>query len=166
MQWFLDTVKNKGPGKMTIVGGCSKTGISATGDEISERDVKFQGKGVRCVSNALLNVMDASRTKGKKLTAALGGNTLCDLDDLAGVSQEVFGVSLCRRPQDLQWILTQTRGRFLILQAVHCVGVDCGKRLLYNSARPKVLRLTANALAGCGFSLQGDVDIREVYRKQ
>ena len=50
----------------------------------------------------------------------------------------------------------------MLLQSVHCVGLDCERGYLFDSSRPKVLRLTEKSLKDCGFTEFEPMEIREV----
>jgi hypothetical protein len=177
---LLDVVYEKGVGaRMTKAAGRANTrsasregGWCADKQSIQSREigscyeiphlhVPFGATLENCVPFSLINVLDASKTKAKRLRKALK-TTICGLSDLASVSH-VLGVRLKRWPdKTMAWLLKRQKGRFLLLQSVHCIGVDCGRQYLYDSTRIKVLRLGAGSLQLCGFSNLEPVEIREV----
>ena len=115
---------------------------------MTDIDVKFQYKGARCVPYSLLNLLDAHRKKKDKLMAALGTG-LCSLSNLCAPVQRVFRKRLEKVYQDLDWVVSQTHGKFLVFDTIHCVGVDCDKGLIFDASMSKALRLCKDALRYC-----------------
>jgi hypothetical protein len=129
--------------------------------EISHLDVRFGATEENCVPFSLLNLLGASKSKAKTLRKTLK-TTLCGLSDLAAASH-VLGVGLkCWHGKSLAWLVERKEGSFLLLQGVHCVGVECDRGWLYDSTRPKVLHLAAGSLRVCGFTDTEPVEIRQV----
>ena len=131
-------------------------------NEIAHLLVPYQATKENCVTFSLLNVLGASKSSAKRLRKGIK-TTLCGLSDLAAVSRTILGVSLKCHHKSTAWLLEQKTGKFLLLQSVHCVGLDCEKGYLFDSSRPKVLRLTEESLQDCGFTEVEPVEIREVY---
>lgn len=170
-QWrnLLENVRRKGKNvtTMTTAGGnadCKDGNVIHT-----NIDIRFFSMDDNCVPFALLNVLGASKSKAKKLRKALKG-TLCGLSELAAVSH-LLGVRLKRCPgKTLTWLLHQQHGLFLLLQGVHCVGIDCEKKYLYDCSIPKVMRLSTDSLQFSGFHFvhvvtnARPIEIRQVNR--
>ena len=129
--------------------------------EIAHLSVPFQATKENCVPFSLLNVLGASKSKAKRLRKRLK-TSLCGLSDLAAVSRPILGVSLKCHQKSTTWLLEQKKGKFLLLQSEHCIGLDCERGYLFDSSRPKVLYLTEESLQDCGFTKLEPVEIREV----
>jgi len=129
--------------------------------EIVHLPVPFQATKENCVPFSLLNVLGASKSKAKRLRKKLK-TSLCGLSDLAAVSRPILGVSLKCIQKSTTWLLEQKKGKFLLLQSAHCIGLDCERGYLFDSSRPKVLYLTEASLQDCGFTKLEPVEIREV----
>jgi hypothetical protein len=129
--------------------------------EIAHLSLPFQATKENCVPFSLLNILGASKSKAKRLRKGLK-TSLCGLTDLAAVSGPILGVSLKCHHESTTWLLEQKEGQFLLLQNAHCVGLDCKRGYLFDSSRPKVLRLTEESLRDCGFNKLEPVHIREV----
>ena len=162
--------------KPTIWGGCSlrsgreypAIGSSSAGpnsiecvppyqDFITEVDVKFQHQGARCVPYAFLNVYPGTNKKKKeKLMAALNKER-CSLGDLCNPVGKVFQANLQKVHEDIDWVISQTHGNFLVFDTIHCVGVDCERRLIFDSSMPKAFRLCKDAFHHCNITKPEDV---------
>ena len=132
--------------------------------EIVHLSVPFQATKENCVPFYLLNVLGASISKAKRLRKGLK-TSLCGLADLAAVSRPILGVSLKCHQKSTTWLLEQKTGKCLLLQSVHCIGLDCERGYLFDCSRPKVLRLTEKSLQDCGFTELEPMEIREVIGK-
>jgi hypothetical protein len=117
-------------------------------DFMTEIDVKFQYQQARCVPYSFLNVFGASKKNKGKLIKALGAG-LCSIRDLCNPVGKIFGKSLTKVDKDMDWIIEQPTGLFLVFAELHCVGVDCEKKLIYDSALPTCLKLCKDAFAHC-----------------
>ena len=178
-QQLLDRVHEKGfQARMTKAAGrvgmrsrsrlgrcAEKLAVPSVGkqscDEIAHLPVPFQAAKENCVPFALLNVLSASKSKAKRLRKKLK-TSLCGLTDIAAVSGPSLGVALKCHQKPISWLVEQKAGKFLLLQSVHCVGLDCERGYLFDSTRPKVLRLTEESLKDCGFTELEHAEIREV----
>jgi hypothetical protein len=114
----------------------------------TEIKVKFHCQQARCVPYSFLNVVGANKKKKDKLIRALGAG-LCSLRDLCNPVQMLFKKTLVPVDKDLAWILKQTSGVFLVFDTIHCVGVDCEKKLIYDSSLKLCLKLCEDAFAYC-----------------
>ena len=162
--------------KPTIWGGCSlrsgreypAIGSSSAGPNsidgvpsyqefITEVDVKFQHQGARCVPYSFLNVFPGTNKKKKgELMVALGMER-CSLGDLSTPVGKVFKVRLQKVHEDIDWVISQTHGNFLVFDTIHCVGVDCKRRLIFDSSMPKAFRLCKDAFHHCNITKPEDV---------
>jgi hypothetical protein len=117
--------------------------------------VPFQDENQWCTLYSLLNVLGASKRKGKKARKTLGTN-LCGFSDLAKKAAGVLKVSLAKVSKpSISWLLKQTSGKYLLMKGVHCISVDCEKNAIFDSAKTHVLELTRRNLLLSGF---GSVD--------
>lgn len=114
----------------------------------TEIKVKFQYKNARCVPYAFLNVSEASKPKKALLMKTLDTG-LCDLRELCDPVRKVFGKSLDHVDHDLDWLIEQKSGLHLAFDTIHCVGVDCKKRLIYDSSLSTCLKLCKEAFTFC-----------------
>ncbi len=74
----------------------------------------------------------------------------CGLADLSYPSNKVFKKNISTALDvDLDWIIAQTSGLFLVFDTIHCVGIDCNKKLIYDSSLPKCLNLCKEAFHHC-----------------
>ena len=162
MQTLLNEVRRKGKtARFTPVGGWgSADPTECITEEIPGLTIKYQSKEKNCVPFALLNLQGASRRQKRRVTKALKIE-LCGLRQLATVSH-LLRVTLSPCAGDLAWILRQVEGRFLLYQGVHCVGVDCDQRHLFDCQRSKVLRLTDRSLTQSDFIHEQEIEIRQV----
>ena len=161
---LLDRVHEKGSrARMTRVAGRGMSSRSQLRSchEIAHLSVPFQATKENCVPFSLLNVLGASKSKAKRLRKRLK-TSLCGLSDLAAVSGPILSVSLKCHQKSTTWLLEQKKGKFLLLQSEHCIGLDCERGYLFDSSRPKVLYLTEESLQDCGFTKLEPVEIREV----
>ena len=110
--------------------------------------MKFQYKNARCVPYSYLNVTGASKAKKDLLMKTLGTG-LCDLRELCDPVAKVFKKELTPVDHDLDWLIEQKCGLYLAFDTIHCVGVDCEKRLIYDSSLPKCLKLCKEAFTFC-----------------
>jgi hypothetical protein len=180
---FLDAVKQKGNKKgtkRTKVGGrrtqrdkllgVSHPAYSDTSVDLPTVNdprntglppVRFQSVDDRCVPFSLLNVTQSTKKMKKKLMDAfMGGSRQGGLTDLANVTPKL-GWSLKKiKGKDTSWLLEQRSGRFLVMGGVHCIGVDCEDRLVFDCAEQSALKLCLSALVSCG--LNSLEEIRQV----
>jgi hypothetical protein len=150
---------------MLTRGGISKfqTGVCVgkRSFEIVSLSIRFKATDKYCVPYALLNVLRASSTKKHRLLKAL--NDLCGLNDLAGAATKALGVSLKKCPdKSLGWVLAQPTGKFLVLQGVHCVSVDCDKGHLLDCAQKHALTLCMGSFKRCKFTDPNPSEVRQV----
>jgi hypothetical protein len=106
-----------------------------------------------CVPFSLLGVLGASKKSAKRLRKALK-TTICGLRDLPGW------------PRCLAWAARRRAAvMLLMLQGVHCVGIDCMNGYIYDPAQKnkKVLALSEAALLTCGFTDSRPLQIRRVH---
>ena len=126
-------------------------------DFITEVDVKFQHQGARCVPYAFLNVYPGTNKKKKeKLMFALNKER-CSLGDLCNPVGKVFQANLQKVHEDIDWVISQTHGNFLVFDTIHCVGVDCDRGLIFDSSMPKAFRLCKDAFHHCNITKPEDV---------
>jgi hypothetical protein len=158
MSRFLDFVQNKGNAHATKKTPCIGRRVHTSNtSHLHGTDIKtrfFSGASNKCIPYAFLNVIRASQKERKyvmKTFANRGG--FGGLSDLARVSSNI-GVRLrkFRRTEKptLAWILKQHSGRFLIVNGVHCVGIDCADDLVWDCAEGFALRLCHDSLQACG----------------
>ena len=50
------------------------------------------------------------------------------------------------------WLLKQNEGQFMLLQGIHCIGLDFDEGYIFDSSRPNVLRISKARLKLCGFN--------------
>jgi hypothetical protein len=143
---------DRGP-QLHLQGGCNDRPCLGVIDFRSARD--------KCVPSAIANLCGFSKKRFKKLLKRLQ-TTLCGLSDLADATN-FFNIQLSRcENATIAWVLSQEKGLYLIYQGVHCIGVDCTKRFLYDSAMPNVLPLTQQSIVHCEFTDAKPSDIRVV----
>lgn len=106
-----------------------------------------------CVPYALLNVLGASKRKAKILmqrfnkgTSKQGDLALLSRDASIGLKCHLLSVI----GKDVDWLLSQTNGQYIVVDGVHAVGVDCGKRLIFDCSKPVSIDLTKLELSSCG----------------
>jgi hypothetical protein len=108
-----------------------------------------------CHLYSLLNVLEVSKTKGKKLRKLLQKHTGClgDFSDIADRAAGLLHVSLKKMQGDVDFVLQQDKDKWLLLEGVHCISVDCARELIFDSGRTekKALHLTKANLKLCGF---------------
>ncbi len=76
--------------------------------------------------------------------------TLCPLSALCMPVGHLFGKILAVRDQDLSWLLLQKAGLFLVVDGLHCVGVDCERGLILDCGYPTAFKLCLGAFTHCG----------------
>ena len=134
--------------------------------------IGFKGTDMFCGPYALLNLFshqrDFSNRKLKKFWRAMGGES-SGLGGLAVVANaaQVFGLNVGRNLQLVpprrtrEWLCAQTEGKFIVAQVVHCVGVDCRLKLIFDCGRETALPLDLEHLQICGIT--GIQEIRIVH---
>ena len=128
--------------------------------ELTHLSIKFPAKKTWCVPSSLVNVTNSSRNKAKLLRKDLKGLKIMGLAELSN-SAGVLGVSLRKiEGKDVDWLLTQEDGKYLVLKDVHCISIDCSKGHLFDSGLPHVMELSKAALINSG--IYGQVEIRQV----
>jgi hypothetical protein len=128
-----------------------------------EFDVKYQcNEGRYCAPYALLNVIGAGKLKAERLMGPLRDEVVFGLGDLARRSACIKYSLQHSGDGSIEWLLLNRDKQFVMAQDVHCVGVDCKLRLLYDCALPKVLHLNKASLEACGFNVTQQVNIRQV----
>jgi len=116
-------------------------------DLMTEIKVKYQCANARCVPYTFLNLLSLyKKSKDKLMKCNLD---LCSLAELCTPVGHLFGKNLNPRDKDLAWLLEQTTGQFLVVDTLHCVGVDCTRQLVFDCALPTALKLSSGALAHC-----------------
>ena len=166
-QVWLDVLKRKGNGarvQRTVCGGNGTTVESVGPFNHSGRLpylVHHRAKVDACVPMALLNLLNASRSKKKKLMRVFGGGSgLGCLRELARVAG-VLGLKLHRVNIDLVDLTCGREELFLVMRGVHCVGVDCQRGLIWDCFRETALELNTKNLLMC-VGTTGKIAIRKV----
>ena len=110
--------------------------------------VKYQSEDSRCVPYAFLNLLSLhSKKKDKLMKFHL---TLCPLSALCMPVGRLFSKTLEVIDQVLSWLLLQKTGLFLVVDGLHCVGVDCARGLIFDCGYPTAFKLCLEAFAHCG----------------
>ena len=123
--------------------------------------VRHRAEVDACVPMALLNLLNASRSKKKKLMRVFGGGSgLGCLRELARVAG-VLGRNLHRVSIDLVDLTCGLEELFLVMRGVHCVGVDCQRGLIWDCVRETALELNTKNLLMC-VATTGEIAIRKV----
>jgi hypothetical protein len=117
-------------------------------DFATEVKIRFQCPDARCVPYSFLNLLSLNLKAKNKLIKQT--KTLCTLAELCRPVGNLFGKQLRKLEKDLPWILVQSTGLFLIVDTLHCVGIDCERQLIFDCALPNALRLCNEALIDCG----------------
>jgi hypothetical protein len=104
-----------------------------------------------CHLFSLCNVMGASKRKMKKVRKLMTTGCLGDFTDIANQAAGGLGVSLKREEGDVNFVLRQEKGKWLLLKGVHCISVDCTRKLIFDSSRKQALHMTKANLKLCGF---------------
>ena len=111
--------------------------------------VHWQSSQSYCVPFAFLNVIGASKKKKKMLLRLLPGKN-CGFRDLAPiVRKHPFQRHLERCSITIQGILAKKTELFLVIDGVHCVGVDCSRQLIFDCAKEKALPLSEESFREC-----------------
>jgi hypothetical protein len=116
-----------------------------------------------CPLFSLCNVMGVSKKKMKKVRKKVVNDPLGDLSHIADQAAGSLGVSLRRVQGDVDFVLRQRADKWLLHKGVHCISVDCARKLIFDSGRAdkKTLHLTKVNLKLCGFHDELD-DLRMV----
>ena len=128
-------------------------------------EVIHQASNGFCVIFALLNVL--LLTKGTPLADYLYSLNLSftNFSTLA-VLVEKFSIHLKKmfHYQSIEWLIEQTKGKFLVAFGKHVISVDCKKRVLYDCGETYVLPLTLESFEHCGLKVIND--LRQVYDRR
>jgi hypothetical protein len=144
---LLENVEKRGvEGKPKMLVGRSP---GASPIDFTTVKVSFQCKDARCVPYALCNLLGANKRAKKRLIKANG--TLCSLSDLSDHTGRLFGKTLKSiKGSSLPWLVEQSTGLFLVVDDLHCVGVDCDRQLIFDCGLPFALPLSLTSLTHCG----------------
>lgn len=129
---------------------------------MTEIPVKFKYVNARCVPYSYINVTGKNKKKKERLMKALSTD-LCGLAQLCGPVAKEFGDHLRPETHDRDWLVQQSEGRFIVADDVHCIGVDCKERLIYDSSLKFCLTLYKEALIFCGIGSRPE--IRRIMRR-
>jgi hypothetical protein len=145
---LLENVEKRGvEGKPKMLVGRSP-GTSSPID-FNTVKVSFQCKDARCVPYALCNLLGASNGARKRLIKCT--QALCSLSDLSDHTGRLFGKTLKSiKGSSLPWLVEQLTGLFLVVDDLHCVGVDCDRQLIFDCGLPFALPLSLTSLTHCG----------------
>lgn len=111
--------------------------------------VRWQSSNTHCVPFAFLNVIDASHRTKKTLFRLFPGRN-CGLNDLAPiVRNKPFKRQLRHCSITIPGILTNKTELFLVVDGVHCVGVDCSRQLIFDCAKTTALPLSEESFRKC-----------------
>jgi hypothetical protein len=151
---LLQRVKNKGDkAKPTKLVGWS---FGASSEQVLPHLAinvrqKFRCTLERGVPYALLNLLSASKIKKDRLIKCFG--SVGSLADLCNPARHLFGKNLNPIKEcSISWILEQPSGLFLVVDELHCVGVDCDRQLMFDSFQPYAMKLSCEALLVCGIT--------------
>ena len=165
--WFIGNSIAGGDGPHTVGGTQVDSVQTDTGTTISSHPpVVHQSKVEGCVPYALLNVIGASKRKHKKLLRCFNGGVSRqgDLATLAFAARNSLKISLVPvMDTDVDWLLSQTNGQYVVVDGVHAVGVDCGKRLIFDCSKDNAMDLTKIALSSCG--IHNVLEMRRIERQ-
>jgi hypothetical protein len=114
-----------------------------------------------CHLFSLLNVMCVSKKKMKKVRKLVTTGCLGDFSDIANQAAGRIGVSLKREEGDVNFVLRQEKGKWLLQKGVHCISVDCARKWILDSGRTQALHMTKANMKLCGFDDKID-DLRLV----
>ena len=127
-----------GPVPLGLVQGAAVT-VEELGPPIP---VRWQSSHTHCVPFAFLNVIGASTKQKKTLMRLLAGRN-CGFRDLAPiVRKKPFKKNLCHTTITIQGILTKNTELYLVVDGVHCIGVDCSRQLIFDCAKQTALPLS------------------------
>jgi hypothetical protein len=115
--------------------------------------ILYQHKKKWCHLYSLGNVLSISKKKmNKARTLVYNATGSCgDFSNIADKAAGLFSVSLQCIQGDVNFVLQQSRGKWLLLKGVHCISVDCTRKLIFDSGRKMTLHLTEANLKLCGF---------------
>lgn len=115
--------------------------------------IKYRAQKVNCVLFALLLVLKTGKRKAKLAKRALGRDMkVCGFPEVADRAAGVLHVSLKKiAGKDLEWLLQQVSGKFLLLNSNHVISVDCAKCCLYDCGKEYVQTLNRASLRSSGF---------------
>ncbi len=126
-------------------------GTSVTDKVDFSTDVKlrFKSQNNRCVPYGFLNVMQQSKKNKDRLIKKVGN--FCSLAELSNGVTSVFGIELSKQlDNDIPWLLEQTTGKFLVVNVVNILRIDCEKQLIFDCGYPTAFKLCIQALQECG----------------
>lgn len=113
--------------------------------------VLHQSADAGCFPLSLANVLGSSKKKRKKLMWEFG-STRGGMRDLARAALTVYKLSLSRVPADMTLdtlVAPESRGLYVVRDGVHCVGVDCERRLIFDSTDKFARPLSRASFAQC-----------------
>ena len=139
---------------------CNKSGVTSSVSEQSyslqkEERVRFYSKDGHCVPYSYFNIKQLNRKKRRAILKSLP-TYRCSLRDFSRI---VCGLERVKFAT-IEWILSQTSGKYLVADEQHCVSVDCGKQILFCPGEHFVLKLCVESFARCG--LKRLVHVRKV----
>lgn len=170
---YLGEVIHKAPVSVAVsesaatVCEASKEGSSHVGQHF-EKTVPYTNINSWCVPDALLNVIGAPRETEQQLKAFIGSDR-CDFSTMAdGMSKiKKFKYAITKkfeRTNTLEWVIRQADGQYLIEDNLHCVSVDCTKKLIFDNGRQNTLPITLENFHACGIAGFRNDGIRKVIK--
>ena len=150
-----------------------KTGVSPCVDglrAISQSDtadrpsllscgVRFESSSGNCVPYSLFNVCSLPKKERSRILKQIGSR-YTELNRLSSLQSKYW--QLMKIDADISWLCQQTEGKFLVFQGTHCVGIDCGRNLVYDCEEDDSLSLGPRAFETCHFDMTRGFDIRQV----
>jgi hypothetical protein len=133
---------------LILTGFCGEVALLG---EPPQLEILHQHKTKWCHLFSLLNVMCVSKRKMRKVRKVLTTGCLGDFSDIANKAAGLIGVSLKREEGDVNFVLRQEKGKWLLLKGVHCISVDCARKFIFDSCRTQTLHMTRENLKLCGF---------------
>ncbi len=96
-----------------------------------------------------MKYQSTNEKKKRCLIKAVG--TKLSLSKLCNPAGQLLSKTLKPLNENLPWLMEQTTGLFLIVEGLHCVGVDCARQLIFDCGWATALKLSLDSLAYCGF---------------
>ena len=126
--------------------------------------VRFRSEKA-CLAMAFLNLVPLSKRARAKFRAK-APSFKGSITELAAAVPN--GFSLARRwqgdaPSTVAWLLAQSQGLFIVGDALHCVGVDASRGLVFCSGESRALPFCEGALQRC--EMMEPCFLREVLRQ-
>jgi hypothetical protein len=109
-----------------------------------------------CHLFSLCNVMGVSKNRMKKVRKQMNTGPLGDFSNIADQAAGGLHVSLKKEQGDVDIVVQQKKDKWLLLKGVHCISVDCFRKLISDSGRieKKSLHLPKSNLKLCLISRQ------------